>query len=328
MICLTQIFDRKFWRCAVALLGIAVAWGLAVAPAQAADYPIKPVTIVCWSKPGSPVDVFARKLAQLLEKEFGQPFVVETKAGGSGVVAVNYLLSRPADGYTIMTNTATLTTLFSEKGVKFKAADLQMIARLQVDPFGLLVPAASPLKTIDDMLKQAKANPGKIKVGGPFAMSAHRVAFEKFMDAAGIDTTWVPFEGGGPVLTAVAGAHVDVGHTNPGNAKAQIAAGKVRVLAVSTDQRHPDFPDAPTYKEKGINVVAAQWRGVMAKAGTPKPVVDRLSVAIQKIRQTEEWKAFLKQVGQLDGYLDPAAFTNTVLTETKEIEQVKKKLGL
>lgn len=328
MISLTQIFNRSMRRCIAVLLGITAAWGLAVAPAPAADYPVKPVTIVCWSKPGSPVDVFARKLAQLLEKELGQPFVVETKAGGSGVVAVNYLLSRPADGYTIMTNTATLTTLFSERGVKFKPGDLQMIARLQVDPFGLLVPAGSPFRTIDDMLKQAKANPGKVKVGGPFAMSAHRVAFEKFMDAAGIDTTWVPFEGGGPVLTAVAGAHVDVGHTNPGNAKAQVAAGRIRVLAVSTEQRHPDFPDVPTYKEKGINVVAAQWRGVMAKAGTPKPVVDRLSVAIQKIHETEEWKAFLKQVGQLDGYQDPVTFTNTVLTETKDIEQVKKKLGL
>lgn len=328
MIGLSQNWKQSVRYCAALLLGIAAAWVIAIAPAGAAAYPEKPVTILCWSKPGSPVDVFARKLAQLLEKELGQPFVVETKAGGSGVVAVNYLLSRPADGYTIMTNTATLTTLFSEVGVKFKPTDLQMIARLQVDPFGLLVPAASPLKTIDDMLKQAKANPGGVKVGGPFAMSAHRVAFEKFSEAAGIDATWVPFEGGGPTLTAVVGGHVDVGHTNPGNAKAQIAAGKVRVLAVSTDQRHPDFPDAPTYKEKGINVVAAQWRGVMAKAGTPKPVVERLSAAIQKIRQTEEWKAFLKQVGQLDGYEDPVQFTNTVVTETRDIAQVKKKLGL
>lgn len=325
---LTQMFNRSMRRCTAAVLCIAAAWGLVVPPAQAADYPVKPVTIVCWSAPGSPVDLFARKLAQLLEKDLGQPFVVETKTGGSGVVAVNYMLSRPADGYTIMANTATLTTLFSEKGVKFKPADLQMIARLQIDPFGLLVPAGSPFRTIDDMLKQAKANPGKVNVGGPFAMSAHRVAFEKFMEIAGIDTTWVPFEGGGPVLTAVAGGHVDVGHTNPGNAKAQVAAGKIRVLAVSSDQRHPDFPDAPTYKEKGINLVAAQWRGVMAKAGTPKPIVDRLSAAIQKIRQTDEWKAFLKQVGQLDGYQDPAAFTNTVLTEMKDIEQVKKRLGL
>jgi putative tricarboxylic transport membrane protein len=328
MFSLTQILNRSMRCCAAALLVIAATWGLAVAPAQAADYPVKPVTIVCWSKPGSPVDVFARKLAQLLEKELGQPFVVETKTGGSGVVAVNYLLSRPADGYTIMSNTATLTTLFSERGVKFKPGDLQMIARLQVDPFGLLVPAASPFKTIDDMIKKAKANPGSVKVGGPFAMSAHRVAFEKFSEAAGIDATWVPFEGGGPTLTATIGGHVDVGHTNPGNAKAQIAAGRVRVLAVSSDQRHPDFPDTPTYKEKGIDVVAAQWRGVMAKAGTPEPVVDTLSATIQKIRQAEEWKKFLKQVGQLDGYQDPAAFTNTVLTETKEITQVKKKLGL
>jgi putative tricarboxylic transport membrane protein len=129
-------------------------------------------------------------------------------------------------------------------------------------------------------------------------------------------------------LNAVAGGHVDAAATNPGNVKPLMAAGKVRVLAVSSDKRLEDFPDVPTYKERGWNVVRYQWRGIMAKAGTPKPVIDRLASAIQKAQQTPEWRAYLKQVTQLDGFQGPDAFRAQLLQDMKEMETVKKKLGL
>ena len=298
------------------------------APAFAQQYPSRPVTLLCWSEPGSPVDVFSRVLAKLLSAELGQNVLVENRTGADGIIMVNAMLKAPADGHTIAANTLTLATLFSEPAAGFKPDDLQLLARSQIDPFGLLVPASIPFKTIDEFVKYARANPGKVNVGGPFQMSAHRVAWELFAETAKIRTSWIPYKGGGPVLTAVAGGHVDAAATNPGNAKHLIAAGKIRVLAVSSDRRLEDFPDVPTYKERGWDIVRYQWRGVMGRSGMPRPVVDRLVSAIQKAQQTPEWRAYLKQVSQLDGFQGPDAFRAQLLQDVREMETVKKKLGI
>jgi len=307
---------------------LTIVLALATAAAGAQQYPARPVTLLCWSAAGSPVDVYARVLAKLLSSELGQNVVVDNRTGGSGIVMVNTLLRAPADGYTIAANTITLAALFGEPNVTFKPDELQMIARSQIDPYGLIVHASTPFRTIDEFVAYARKNPGFLNVGGPFAISGHRVAWEVFSEIAKIRTTWVPYQGGGPVLTAIAGGHIDAAATNPGNVKPMIDAGKVRVIAVSSERRLDDFPDVPTYKERGWNVVRYQWRGMMAKAGTPKPVLDRLVAAVQKAQQTAEWKAYLKKVTQLDGFQGPDAFRAQLLQDMHEMDAVKKKLGL
>jgi tripartite-type tricarboxylate transporter receptor subunit TctC len=301
---------------------------LAAAAAGAQTYPAKPITILCWSAAGSPVDIYARTMAKLLTAELGQNVVVDNRTGGSGIVMVNLLLRAPADGYTIAANTITLAALFGEANVTFKPDDLQLVARSQVDPYGLIVHASTPFKTIDELVSFARKKPGFLNIGGPFAMSGHRVAWELLADKARFKATWVPYQGGGPALTAVAGGHVDAAATNPGNVKPLLAAGKVRILAVSSERRIEDFPDVPTYKERGWDLVRYQWRGVMAKAGTPKPVVDRLATAMQRAQQTEAWKGYLRLVTQFDGYQGPEAFRVQLLQDMQEMEAVKKKLGL
>ena len=312
------------------LFASAAAGAILLAPltAGAQQYPSKPITMLCWSAAGSPVDLYARVMAKLLSTELGQNVVVDNRTGGSGIVMVNTLLRAPADGHTIAANTITLAALFSEPNVTFKPDDLQLIARSQVDPYGLIVHTSTPFKTIDAFVAYARKKPGFVNVAGPFAMSGHRVAWEVFAEMAKIKTTWVPYQGGGPALTAIAGGHVDAAATNPGNVKPMIEAGKVRVIAVSSDKRLEDFPDVPTYKERGWDLVRYQWRGLMAKAGTPKAVVDRLTAAIQKAQQTAEWKAYLKQVTQLDGFQGPDAFRAQLVQDMQEMETVKKKLGL
>ena len=302
-------------------------WAIAAgAPAQ--QYPSKTITMLCWSAAGSPVDIYARVMAKLLAAELGHNVVVDNRTGGSGIVMVNTLLRAAPDGHTIAANTITLATMFSEAGVTFKPEDLQLVARSQVDPYGLIVHASTPFKTIDEFVSFARKKPNFLNIGGPFAMSGHRVAWEVFADMARFKTTWVPYQGGGPVLTAIAGGHLDAAATNPGNVKPFIAAGKVRVLAVSSDSRIEDFPDVPTYKERGWDLVRYQWRGVMVKAGTPRPVVDRLVAAIQKAQQTAEWKTYLRQVTQFDGFQGPDAFRAQLVQDMQEMEAVKKKLGL
>ena len=303
-----------------------LAVGAGVAAAQ--QFPARAITILCWSAAGSPVDVYARTLAKLLTAELGQNVVVDNRTGGSGIVMVNTLLRAPADGYTIGANTITLAALFSEPNVTFKPDDLQMVARSQIDPYGLIVHTSTPFRNLDEFVAYARKKPGFVNVGGPFAISGHRVAWEVFAELAKIKTTWVPYQGGGPALTAVAGGHVDAAATNPGNVKPMIDAGKVRVIAVSSERRLEDFPNVPTYKERGWDVVRYQWRGIMARAGTPRPVLDRLVAAIQKAQQTPEWKAYLKNVAQLDGFQGPDAFRSQLVQDMREMDVVKKKLGL
>jgi putative tricarboxylic transport membrane protein len=301
---------------------------LAATATTAQNYPAKTIAMLCWSAPGSPVDLYARIMAKLLTAELGQNVVVDNRTGGSGIVMVNSLLRTAPDGYTIAANTTTLSTLFGEPNVTFKPEDLQLVARSQVDPYGLVAHTSTPFKTIDEFVAYARKKPNFVNVGGPFTMSGHRVAWEVFQELAKIKTTWVPYQGGGPALTAVAGGHVDVVATNPGNVKPFIQSGKVRVLAVSSDRRLEDFPDVPTYKERGWDVVRYQWRGMMAKAGIPKPVLDRLVAATQKAQQTAEWKNYLRQVTQLDGFQGPDAFHAQLVQDMRENDAVKKKLGL
>lgn len=296
--------------------------------ATAQTYPARPITILCWSAAGSPVDIYSRTMARLLTTELGHNVIVENRTGGSGIVMVNMLVRGATDGYTIAATTLSLATLFSEKTAQFRMDDLQMVARSQIDPYGLIVHVSTPFKTIEQFVAFARKKPGYLNVGGPFAISSHRVAWEVFSEAAKFKTTWVPYPGGGPALTAIAGGHIDAAATNPGNVKPMIDAGKVRVLAVSSDKRLEDFPDVPTYREKGWDVVRYQWRGIMAKTGTPKPVVDRLASAMQKAQQTQEWKTYLKRVSQLDGFQGPDAFRAQLVQDVKETETVKKKLGL
>jgi putative tricarboxylic transport membrane protein len=306
---------------------IAVVLSCAIGSASA-QYPLRPITLLCWSAPGSPVDAYARTMAKLLTPELGQNVVVENRTGGSGIVMVNTLLRAPADGYTVAANTITLAAIFGEPNVTFKPEDLQLLARSQIDPYGLLVHTSTPFRTLDAFVAYARKYPGTVNVAGPFVMSGHRVTWEVFSGMAKIKTTWVPYQGGGPVLTAIAGGHVDAAATNPGNVKPMIDAGKVRVIAVSSDKRLDDFPDVPTYKERGYDLVRYQWRGMMAKAGTPPAVIERLTAAIHKAQQTAEWKTYLKQVTQLDGYQGPDAFRAQLIADMREMESVKKRLGL
>lgn len=305
-----------------------LAFATAAFPSHAQEYPKRPITLLCWSEAGSPVDVYARMMGKLLGKELEQNVVIENRTGADGVIMVNHLLKAPADGYTIAANTLTLAAIITEPAATFKSTDLQMIARSQLDPYSLVVPAPSPFRSANDFVRFARKTPNKVTVGGPFNVGSHRVAWQAFARAAGIETNWIAYKGGAPALLAVAGAHVDAAATNPGNVKPFIVSGKVRVLAVSSENRLSDFPDTPTYKELGWDVVRYQWRGMMAKAGVPQPVVNRLVDAIGKAQQSPEWRAYLDQVTQLDGFMGPAGFQAQLQKDIDEMLVMKKTLAM
>lgn len=312
------------------VLALSLAAGLAISGGAGAqsNYPTKPVVLQVFTSPGSPVDFYARILARLISPDLGQNVIVDNRPGGSGMPMINAMVRAPADGYLLAATTVTLATLFGEKNANFKPQDLQMIARSQIDPFAIVVHTSTPFKNIKQFVAMAKQKPGYINLGGPLAMSSHRVAFELFAEATGIKAEWVAYKGGGQVLTAIAGGEIDAAHTNPGNAKPFITSGRVRVLAISSEQRLADFPEVPTYRESGINLVRYNWRGIVAKSGMPKPVMDKLVAAIEKAHKSEEWKKYLADTAQIDGYLGPVPANALLMKEIEDAQRVKARLGL
>ncbi|MCE2945621.1 MAG: tripartite tricarboxylate transporter substrate binding protein [bacterium] len=284
--------------------------------------------IQVFTSPGSPVDIYARIVARLMAPDLGQAVVVENRPGGSGIPMINAMVRAPADGHLIAATTVTLATLFGEKEVAFKPADLQMIARSQIDPFAIVVHTSTPFRNVRQLVEFARKKPGYVNLGGPLAMSSHRVAFEMFAETAGFKATWIPYQGGGQVLTAISGGQVDAAHTNPGNAKPLIDAKRIRMLAVSSEKRLSDFPDIATYRESGWDFVRYNWRGLVARSGMPAATLDRLSGAIEKVHKSAEWKKYLIETAQIDGYLGPEAANKLLALEIADAQRVKARLGI
>jgi putative tricarboxylic transport membrane protein len=293
------------------------------------DFPKKTITIICHSSPGSPVDVMARQMAESASKILGVPMVVETRTGGSGAVAMAYLLNQPADGHTVYAMTRSNADLFASGEIKdFTWKDLSYIIRVQVDPFILAANPNAPYKNAKDMIAFAKQNPGKVQMAGFGSGSAHHVAALNFAKAAGIKITWVPYGGGAEATTNVLGGHVPVVHTNPGILTKHIQAGKLNALATSSGKRLPSLPDMPTYKEIGADVEDYHWRGMAAKRGVPEDRMKILHDAFRKAMDTPAFKEYTSKSNLLPGYLNSADFTKLFAQTMDETVAVLKEIGL
>lgn len=178
------------------------------------------------------------------------------------------------------------------------------------------------------MLEYARANPGKVKVGGFGTGSGHHMAFLDLGEKAGVQMRWVSFDGGAAAIAAALGGHVDVAHTNPGVVMGHVQAGKMRVLAIASEKRLDVLPNVPTYREQGVNLVLFQWRGVAMRAGAPKAVAEKLISAITQASQTAEFKQYMKNTNQLASDLTEDRAQKFVLEEFQQTAERLKKLGL
>lgn len=262
------------------------------------SYPTKPLTFVVWSSPGSPLDVFMRKLAGLLEKEMGQTIVVDNRTGGNGAAAMTYVTGQPADGYTVLSTTGSMSFSIAKGEIPFKAEDFAMVRSFQAEPSSVAVLKDSPFKTLEDFVKYMKEHPNGLKIGGYASGGFHQYVLFRLQQAAGFEATWIPFEGGADAVTNLLGKHLDVAVITPSSALTQVQSGDIRLLGISTEERSPYFPDVPTLKEKGYDVVEMLWRGVMVKKGTPQAVIDRLNQAFDKVAKTEEWQKYMSDFKQ------------------------------
>jgi tripartite-type tricarboxylate transporter receptor subunit TctC len=272
----------------------------------------------------------ARELAKGAEKYLGQPVVVENRTGGSLANQLREMLSRPSDGYTVGTVTASLVgTLATIHKDRFKPSDFRFLARVQIDPFVVATRSDSRFKELKDLIAYARANPGKVKVGGFGSTgSAHNLAMMDLSRKGGIDISWVAFDGGSEAVAAALGGHVDVVHTNPGITIQHVKAGKMRVLGVASPKRVEGLPEAPTYREQGIDMEAYQWRGIFAKAGIPNAVAEKLAEAFQKAMEGSDFVQYTKRSNLMMGYQAPKEFEAAFLKEFEDTSAKLKALGV
>jgi tripartite-type tricarboxylate transporter receptor subunit TctC len=292
---------------------------------HAQRFPAKELTIVCGSKAGAPIDVFARAMAAKFEKYLGKPCVVQNRTGGTQAESLSFLLSKPADGHTMATATpTTVSVLAGTLRKQFKMEDFIWLYQVQAEPYAMVVRAESPFKDMKDLMAYAKANPGKVKFGGYGTGSSHHLAYLEMCDLAGVTMSWVPFEGGAEALTQALGGHIDVSHTTPSLAIGHVQAKRARVLGITEKERLDILPEVGTLKEQGIDQVLYQWRGLIIKAGAPKQTQQKLAETIRKITEDPDFQQYMKSAKQLPGRFSGEEFQKFAQAE---FEMAKKRMG-
>ena len=277
----------------------ALAAGLARAE-DAEDFPSRPVTVIVPFAPAGGTDILARMLAQKLEQRLSKPFVVENRPGAGTVIATNFVVNSPPDGYTIAMTVSSLAidvTLYKKLPYD-PAKDLALVALIASVPFVLVVSPSLPVTSVDDLIKLAKQRPLSYGSGGIGAF--HHLAGSLFANMAGIKMTHVPYRGTAPALNDLLGGYIQLMFSDLGPALPLITAGKLRALAVTNRDRFTALPDVPPLGDAGVpgyNIAA--WQGVIAPGKTPKDVLNKLNASFNAVVALDDVKARMKDLGMI-----------------------------
>jgi len=260
-------------------------------------FPTKPLRLVVTTPAGTSPDVSARFIADRLSKDLGQPVLVDNKPGASSIIGADFVAKAPADGYTLLFGTSPAISLNPHLFAKlpYKNTDFAPIIHLADVPFVLGVRAESPHKSVDDVLQAAKRQPGKMTYASHGEGTPTHVAMLELLQKNGATMTHVPYKDGG-IMDVLSGV-VDWSLAASADAIPQIKGGKLRPLAVSAKARMPSLPDVPTLAEAYPGSLMYSWNGILAPRGTPAEVVNRVSVALQKIAASNEFRQYLLGVG-------------------------------
>jgi tripartite-type tricarboxylate transporter receptor subunit TctC len=298
---------------------LVLAWGLALGTCALAqtkgEFPAagRPITMVVPFGAGGPTDVAARLLVPSLEKELGTTITVVNKPGASTQIGVTQIATARPDGYTIgFVSLPQVSTIYldPERKSVFERKDLQTLAMHVVDPIVISVRADSPHKTLQQLIDFAKANPGKLRGGTGGFMGTPHLAWLELQRLTGARFSLVHFEGSAPGTTALLGGHIDALVDTVAGSYTRAKAGEFRVLGVMDTQESAYLPGVPTFASQGVKLEFAASRGLVAPAGTPKPIVDALSDAIRKTINTDDHRKRMADMGQTLRYMDPAQFAD------------------
>ena len=293
--------------CTLAMLATAIA--SAPAMAEDAPYPSQNITLIVSAAPGGTTDLAARMISDPLSKALGKPVIVDNRPGGSGAIAASAVKRAKPDGYTLLVQYSgyqVITPHLIKAGFD-PVKDFAPVANLIVAPQVIVVRPDLPARTLPELVSYARANPGKLNYASSGNGSLQHVTGEMIKLLAGVEMTHVPYKGTGPALTDLLGSNVDMTFTTAPPLIGHIKAGKLRALAVTGNVPLSTLPDVPTTaKIKGFEKLdASSWFAVYAPAGTPKPVIDRLSGEISKIMKTDEFKSKAEAQGAYAVYMNP-----------------------
>ena len=278
---------------AALLMGVSSLAQAQTSPAQ--DYPNRAVTLVVPYPAGGGLDALARVLGQKLAERLGKPVVIENRTGAGTVIGAASVAKAAPDGYTIMLGTSTpfaITATLNKSLPYDPAKDFAPIALVSNAPFLLLVHPSQPVHSVADLIALAKAKPGQLSYGSAGPGSPQNLSFELLKTLTGINVVHVPYRGDGPALTDLVAGHIPTMFGEPTPILPLLKDGKVRALGVSSASRLPIAPDVPTIAEAGVpGFDLTSWQMIVAPAGTPQEIVDKLHVEVKKVLELPEVKA-------------------------------------
>ena len=306
---------------AASLLGV---WGAA----QAQSFPTRSIKLVIAFPAGGPTDITMRVLADNASKILGQPVIVENKPGAGGTLPALQLQSSAADGYTVGQIPLGVfrlpyTTKISWDPVK----DISYVLNVTGYAFGVVVPSDSPLKNWADFVAWAKANPGKLSYGSTGTMTSPHLTMELIAQKLELDLLHVPYKGSADLMQSIMGNNIMAAADSTGFAP-QVQAGKLRVLNTWGAERLAKFPDAPTLKELGLDIVQNSPFGIGAPKGTPPEVVKRLHDAFKQAMEQDNYKTALARYDMVPIYMNSAAYTRFAQETFLRDNALVEKLGL
>jgi tripartite-type tricarboxylate transporter receptor subunit TctC len=315
------------------MLALAAA-GLPVAAAAQGSWPSRPVQLIVPFPPGGQADVTARPVAAALERVFGQAVPVVNRAGAGGILGTASVARAAPDGYTALMALSSHAVLpeserIQERTPAYTIEQFAPVARITADPTVLLVPADAPWRSVADLVADAKRRPGAITFGSAGNYSTLHVAMAMFTGAAGIELLHVPYQGGGPALTALLSGTVHALASGPGPALAHVRDGRLRALASWGRERLPSLPEVPTFIELGHpDVEFYIWTAVFLPAGTPAAVQDRLrQVLRQACEQDEGLRRALDAAGSPIAFQEGVAFDQFFQADSARLIRAVQRIG-
>jgi len=312
------------------LSGAILASSLTGAAYAQSDYPSKPVRIISPFSAGGPADIYARYLGQRLEKPLGQPVIVENRVGGGGVIGADAVAKSAPDGYTllVMSNTHTVNeSLLSKKPYKLMR-DLAPVSPINYSDLLLVVHPSVPANSLKELIALAKAKPGVLNYASSGPGTPYHMAGELFKAMAGLDIVHVPHKESSGARTSVMGGQVQM-MFDAITVMAKLAeAGKVRAIASTGRTRSAVMPNIPTISEAGVpGYEAVIWLGLMAPAGTPKPIVEKLNAEVQKVLDLPDVKEAWAKQGAFPMHMTPTEFGKYIEQDIEKWAKVVKISG-
>jgi tripartite-type tricarboxylate transporter receptor subunit TctC len=294
------------------------------------DYPSRPVTIVVPFTPGGSTDILGRYEAEILQRTFGQSFVVENKPGAGGSIGISYAAKASADGYTLLHSPSIIILLpYLMKSTPYDfAKDFAPVMLTGLTQFALVVSPTLPVSSAKDLIALAKSRPGELTYASSGIGSPHQIFAEQFKTMTGTDIRHIPYKGTLPALTDVASGSVSMNFADIPPALPLIQAGKLKVLAALSAKGNPELPGVPALAETVPGYDASSWQGFFARAGTQQPIVDKLNAALAADFKRPATAERFKALGIVAQWGTPAEFADFIAEQSAKWGKVIRAAGI